>query len=132
MRRPVAASAGSREGQLPSGTLSPILRQLVEDKRVLARDEPLSTRPGKPTLYRIADAAPVAKRVEFAGSIKWLESAFDGHDLSDLINAVANLPGFRRDSGLLIVSLSGVDERADPRPVDVVWGPGDVLDAWRD
>jgi hypothetical protein len=52
----IAATAGSRQGALPSGSLSPLLRRLVEEKRVLAMDEPLSTRPGKPALYRIADS----------------------------------------------------------------------------
>jgi hypothetical protein len=52
----IASTAGSRHGGLPSGSLSPILRRLVEEKRVLAMDEPTSTRPGKPALYRIADS----------------------------------------------------------------------------
>jgi hypothetical protein len=52
----IAATAGSREGIIPSGTLSPLLRRLVNDKRVLTVDQPLSTRPGKPALYRIADS----------------------------------------------------------------------------
>jgi AAA+ ATPase superfamily predicted ATPase len=52
----IATTAGSRQGALPSGSLSPLLRRLVEEKRVLAMDEPTSTRPGKPALYRIADS----------------------------------------------------------------------------
>lgn len=52
----IAATAGSRQGALPSGSLSPLLRRLVEEKHVLAMDEPMSTRPGKPALYRIADS----------------------------------------------------------------------------
>ncbi|MGH3681250.1 MAG: ATP-binding protein, partial [Natronosporangium sp.] len=52
----IAAAAGSRSGALPSGSLSPMLRRLVEDKRVLAIDEPLSTQPGRPALYRVADS----------------------------------------------------------------------------
>lgn len=52
----IAAAAGNRLRAIPSGSLSPLLRQLVEEKRVLAADEPLSTRRGKPTLYRIADS----------------------------------------------------------------------------
>ncbi|MFC5185499.1 ATP-binding protein [Actinomadura harenae] len=52
----IAASAGSRGAEVPSGTLSPLLRRLVEEKRVLAVDQPLSTRPGKPALYRVADS----------------------------------------------------------------------------
>jgi hypothetical protein len=52
----IAASAGSRSGGLPSGSLSPLLRRLVAGKRILAIDEPLSTQPGKPALYRVADS----------------------------------------------------------------------------
>ena len=37
----IAASAGSLQGILPSGSLTPLLRRLVEEKRVLAIDEPL-------------------------------------------------------------------------------------------
>jgi hypothetical protein len=33
-----------------------VVRRLVEEKHVLAIDEPLSTRPGKPALYRVADS----------------------------------------------------------------------------
>jgi AAA+ ATPase superfamily predicted ATPase len=51
----IAAEAGSRAGAVPSGTLTPLLHRLVEDKHVLAIDEPLSVRPTKPALYRVAD-----------------------------------------------------------------------------
>jgi hypothetical protein len=52
----IAAEAGNRTGAVPSGTLTPILHRLVEDKHVLAIDEPLSVRStkrrftGSPTL----------------------------------------------------------------------------------
>lgn len=52
----IASAAGGREGPLPSGTLSPLLRRLVTDKRVLAIDEPLSAQSSKPALYRVADS----------------------------------------------------------------------------
>jgi hypothetical protein len=52
----IAVTAGSGQRALPSGSLSPLLHRLVEEKRVLAIDEPLSTRSGKPALYRIADS----------------------------------------------------------------------------
>jgi uncharacterized protein len=52
----IAAEAGSRAGAIPSGTLSPILHRLVEEKHVLAADEPLSVTSGKPALYRVADS----------------------------------------------------------------------------
>jgi hypothetical protein len=51
----IAAEAGSRAGIVPSGTLTPVLHRLVEDKHVLAIDEPLSVRATKPALYRVAD-----------------------------------------------------------------------------
>jgi hypothetical protein len=53
----IAAEAGSRTRAVPSGTLTPILHRLVQDKHVLALDEPLSVRPTKPALYRVADSS---------------------------------------------------------------------------
>lgn len=53
----IAAEAGSRAGAVPSGTLTPVLHRLVEDKHVLALDEPLSVRATKPALYRVADTS---------------------------------------------------------------------------
>ena len=54
----IASTAGSRGGPVSSGTLSPLLRQLTDDKHVLAADQPLSTNSGKPVLYRVADSNP--------------------------------------------------------------------------
>jgi uncharacterized protein len=53
----IASEAGSRTGVIPSGTLTPVLHRLVEDKHVLALDEPLSLRATKPALYRVADSS---------------------------------------------------------------------------
>ncbi|MFE7275553.1 ATP-binding protein [Streptomyces sp. NPDC057623] len=53
----IAATAGSQSGALPSGVLSPLLRRLTDEKRVLASDQPLSTKPGKPALHRISDTS---------------------------------------------------------------------------
>lgn len=53
----IAAEAGSRAGLVPSGTLTPVLHRLVEDKHVLAIDEPLSVRATKPALYHVADTS---------------------------------------------------------------------------
>ncbi|MBO0807602.1 MAG: ATP-binding protein [Actinobacteria bacterium] len=212
----IAAAAGGAQGPLPSGALSPLMRRLVAEKRVLAVDEPLSTRPGRPALYRIADTnlrlylavlrgahefarrgqaaaayrlierrwtswrgraveplvrhsleragaagalpwpgveavggwwnrqfrpeidligadrAPIARRVFFAGSVKWLGSPFDDHDLAELGNAAAAVPGFvPGESGLVIASRSGVHPSLDARRVDLVWGPGEIVAAWR-
>lgn len=202
--RPVAA-AGGRQGPVPSGSLSPMLHRLVEEKRVLAVDHPLSTKPGRPALYRIADSnlrfylamgraaqeqarrgrpdasievlrrrftswrgraveplvrealelaaiahalpwpevsvvggwwnrsfdpeidlvgadrGPVAQRIDFAGSIKWISSPFDGHDLATLRHSASRLPGLGPEADLMVVALSGVTG---------VWGPRDVVAAW--
>ncbi len=212
----IAATAGSRQGALPSGSLSPLLRRLVEEKRVLAMDEPLSTRPGKPALYRIADSnlrlylavlrgaheqvrrdrpeaafrlverrwaswrgraveplvrqslelaavdgalpwrqvevvggwwnrrfdpevdlvgadrAPVAQQISFIGSVKWLSSPFDRHDLADLTRSAPQVPGFTLGAtGLMVASLSGIAPDAEAGAIDLLWGPDQLISAWR-
>ncbi|GAA4208001.1 ATP-binding protein [Microbispora amethystogenes] len=209
----IAATAGGREGPVQSGSLSPLLRRLTEEKRVLAMDEPLSVQAGKPALYRIrdhnlrmylgvlraaaehshrgrpdlafrlvqrrwaslrgravepvvrdalgmaaaagelpwpdaetvggwwnrrfspevdlvgADRAPVARRVLFAGSIKWLGTPFDGHDLAALRRDALQVPGFETGtSGLVVVSLSGTDGTIG---ADLVWNADNLIAAWR-
>jgi AAA+ ATPase superfamily predicted ATPase len=211
----IAAVAGSRDGALPSGVLSPLLRRLTGEKHILEVEHPLSTQPGKPALYRIADSnlrlylavlrqaeaqvrrgrpdaayrlierrwtawrgkaveplirealelaaaagtlpwpdaqavggwwnrqfnpeidlvgadhSPVATRIHFTGSIKWLGTPFDQHDLATHHAAAAQIPGHTPGStGTVIVSLSGISNTIDARSVEVVWGPGDVVDAW--
>lgn len=212
----IAATAGSRLGALPSGTLSPLLRRLVEEKRVLAEDLPLSTKPGKPALYRVADSnlrfylaalrgaqeqtrrgrpdvavrlvrrrwsswrgraveplireslelaalsgalpwagtevvggwwnrqfdpevdlvgadrGPVAGSVHFAGSVKWLGTPFDSHDLTALARGAAQIPGFPPGSRQLVAAtLSGTSPALASDALAVVWTPGDVVAAWR-
>lgn len=211
----IAAAAGGREGAIPSGSLSPLLRRLTEDKHVLQIDTPLSTQPGKPALYRIADPSlrfylaalrqaedlvrrgrteaayrlierrwhsyrgraveplvrealelaaaagalpwpdtaavggwwnrrfdpeidlvgadrsPTARHIYFTGSIKWLHTPFDRHDLTTHHAATALLPGYEPGhTGTVIASLSGNDLPADDT-VDVAWGPDQIIQAWR-
>jgi len=208
----IAATAGSRQGAIPSGSLSPLLRRLVEEKHVLAVDEPLSTSPGKPALYRVADSnlrlylamlrsaqelarrgrqeaafdlvrrrwsswrgraveplvrqslelaapalpwpevnavggwwnrqfnpeidlvgadqAPIARRIQFAGSIKWLETHFDDRDLADLRRTAAQVPGFTYGkTGLVVVTRTGTAPNLDLGKADLVWHPDDILSA---
>lgn len=209
----IASSAGGRGTPVNSGTLSPLLRQLTDDKQVLATDQPLSVRTGKPALYRVADSnlrlylailrdmhnlarrgrpdtgfalfenrwaswrgraveplirtsleqaaltgglpwpdaqvvggwwnrqfnpeidlvgadrAPVASRICFCGSLKWLNTPFDGHDLRQLQDGARQVPGFdAAHTGLLVVTRSGADLPAGA--VDLVWDAGDVVAAW--
>ena len=212
----IATRAATR-GVLPSGSLSPLLDRLTREKRVLAVDEPLSTRPGKPKLYRVADSnlrlylaalrsahdlsrrgrpeaafqlierrwpswrgraveplirealelstatgrlpwpdvtavgswwnrqfdpeldlvgadrAPVAARIDFVGSVKWLGTPVDRHDLTALHRAAPAVPGFDPGrTGLVVVSLSGHADDLDPTAVDLWWTADDVLDAYRE
>lgn len=210
----IAAAAGSRSGALPSGTLSPLLQRLSAEKQVLSVDQPLSTKPGKPALYRVADSnlrlylaalrsaqdlvrrgrgdaayalfarrwtswrgkaveplvrdaleltalagglpwkditavggwwnrgfnpeidligadrSPVANKIVFAGSIKWLATPFDRHDLAELTRGAASVPGFvPHETALVVVSLTN-PEPALADTVDLVWNATDVLTAW--
>jgi uncharacterized protein len=72
-----------------------------------------------------ADRAPIAKEVRFVGSIKWLESAFDDHDLQELIRHRVVLTD--RPVPLVAVSRSG----ASCAGADAVYGPDDLVGAWR-
>ncbi|MFD4458246.1 ATP-binding protein [Nocardia sp. NPDC058480] len=77
-----------------------------------------------------ADRSPVAHRIAFAGSIKWLGSAFDRHDLADLTRGAGMVPGFiPQESALVVVSLGGVQGSCADL-VDVTWDAHDVLAAW--
>ncbi|GAA4993122.1 ATP-binding protein [Yinghuangia aomiensis] len=210
----IAGTAGGRGGAVPSGSLSPLLRRLVEEKRVLAVDEPLSVRPGKPALYRVedsnlrlylailrsaqelvrrgrpeaafrvverrwsswrgraveplvrealllaagdgalpwddveavggwwnrqfdpevdlvaADRAPVARHIRMAGSVKWLASPFNRHDLDTLATAARHIPGHTDQTGLAVVSLSGLGPDLDTGGITLHWGPDDIVRAW--
>lgn len=209
----IAAEAGSRTGELPSGTLTPILRRLVEDKHVLAIDQPLSIRATKPALYRVADTslrfylavgrtahelsrrgraapasalinrrwaswrgraveptvrealslaaaelpwpeanavggwwnraldpeidlvgadrAPVAKKLWYAGSVKWLDHPFGSRDLAALQRGAARVPGFDPgETALISVSCSGFTDSAATN-LGLRWLPRDIIDAFR-
>jgi AAA+ ATPase superfamily predicted ATPase len=208
----IAAEAGSRAGALPSGTLTPILHRLVEDKHVLAIDEPLSVRPTKPALYRVADPslrfylavgraahelsrrgraeaaatlisrrwaswrgravepvirdalslaaadlpwpeaaavgswwnrafdpeidligadrAPVATKLWYAGSVKWLDHPFGSRDLAALQHGAPQVPGFDAEETALIgVSCAGFADAAATN-LALRWLPADVVGAF--
>ncbi len=203
---------GECDDPASSGTLSPVLNRLVDEKHVLAIDEPLSERVGKPRLYRVADsklrfylgigrslqelirrgrsaqartvlhrrwaswrgravepmirealslsagdlpwpqasavggwwnrafdpeidligadAAPVARTIYYAGSVKWLDRPFDEHDLAALRRGAAAVPGFDpRRTALIAVSRAGVLDSVSGQ-VALSWGPGNVVAAY--
>ncbi len=76
-----------------------------------------------------ADRGPLASTVHFGGSLKWLNTPFETHDLRQLRRGLEQVPGFDPEhSGLVVVSRSGTQLTED---VDLVWGPEDVVNAWR-
>src|SRR6266536_659164 len=79
-----------------------------------------------------ADHAPVAGQISFIGSVQWLASPFDRHDLADLARSAPQVPGFTLgQTGLVVASLSGIELDADTGAVDLVWGPDQLIGAWR-
>ncbi|RJL34502.1 ATP-binding protein [Bailinhaonella thermotolerans] len=72
-----------------------------------------------------ADRAPIARELRFAGSIKWLESPFDHHDLQKLITHRAALT----DDTLPLVAVSRGGFSCQGPPA--AYGPADLLAAWR-
>ena len=80
-----------------------------------------------------ADRSPVAGRIDFAGSVKWLTSPVDRHDVATLTASAPAVPGFEPGrSGLAVVSLSGRAADVDAARVDLWWTADDVLDAFHD
>jgi hypothetical protein len=73
-----------------------------------------------------ADREPVARRLLFLGSIKWLENKpFDHHDLLALQRHRAALTDDQ--VALLAISRSGVATSG----LDAAYGPADLLRAWQ-
>lgn len=72
-----------------------------------------------------ADRAPVARKLLFVGSVKWLEnSPFDRHDVAALLRHRAALTD--EPVPLVAVSRSGVADTG----LDARYGPRDLLAAW--
>nr|WP_204745228.1 DUF234 domain-containing protein [Glycomyces paridis] len=214
-RQNIAVAAGSVQGGLPSGALAPILRRLTVEKQVVAEDAPLSTQPGRPSVFRIADPnlqlyfaalrdafelvqrghavqafgsvrrhwdswrgravepmvreslrvagmlgelpwdgveavggwwnrqfdpeldlvgadrAPVARKVFFVGSVKWLNRPFDRRDRDALMRNAARVPGFDpATTGLVVASRAGLDRDTSTDGIDLVWTPESLLRVW--
>jgi AAA+ ATPase superfamily predicted ATPase len=74
-----------------------------------------------------ADRAPVAKRITFVGSVKWLErKPFDQRDLARLIVHRSQLPGADESTPLLAVARAGCTAAG----VEAL-SPEDLIAAWR-
>lgn len=74
-----------------------------------------------------ADRSPVAKRIAFTGTIKWLEDAVaDRGDLARLIADTAKIPGADSSTPCLVVSRND----ATVAGAAAVLGPDDLITAW--
>lgn len=75
-----------------------------------------------------ADRAPVAGAVHLVGSVKWRDAhPFSRRDHDDLVRGMVTVPGVDRDTPMVAVSRSGVD---DGLPLAASWGPDDLVRAW--
>lgn len=85
------------------------------------------TRTNDPEIDLIgADRSPIAKKITFVGSVKWLENKpFDHSDLARLITHRSQLPGADDDTPLVAVARSGCTAEGV-----LGFTPDDLLDAW--
>ncbi|WP_322779693.1 ATP-binding protein [Frankia sp. Cas4] len=76
-----------------------------------------------------ADREPVAGKVHFLGSIKWLENQpFGRRDYDSLVRDMLAVPGAEPGTPLIAVSRRGI---ADNVPLAAHWGPADLVRAWQ-
>jgi hypothetical protein len=78
-----------------------------------------------------ADRGPVARRLWYAGSVKWLDHPFGSRDLAALQRGAPLIPGFEpRETALIGVSCAGF---ADSAATDLAlrWRPEDIVGAFR-
>lgn len=78
-------------------------------------------------LVGASDGQPTG-RVAMVGSIKWRENApFGRADLAALLKSRDQVPGTDPHAMLIAVSRTGVEVDG----IDLTFGPGDIVDAWR-
>ena len=77
-----------------------------------------------------ADRAPVATKLWYAGSVKWLDHPFGSRDLAALQRGAAQVPGFDPEEIALIgVSCAGFVDAA-VTDLALRWLPADVVGAF--
>lgn len=76
-----------------------------------------------------ADRRPVATKVHFVGSVKWLETQpFGPREYDALVRDALAVPGTTMDTPLVAVSRCGVTVDL---PLAAHWGPDDLVRAWQ-
>jgi hypothetical protein len=77
-----------------------------------------------------ADRAPVAGKLWYVGSVKWLDHPFGSRDLATLQRGATQVPGFEPgDTALISVSCKGFTDSA-ATSLALRWLPEDVISAF--
>jgi uncharacterized protein len=77
------------------------------------------------------DRAPVARRLWYAGSVKWLDHPFDSRDLAVLQRGASQVPGFDPgETALISVSCTGFTDSA-AASLALRWLPEDIIGAFK-
>lgn len=77
-----------------------------------------------------ADRTPVARKLWYAGSVKWLDHPFGSRDLAALQRSAPQVPGFDpAETALISVSCAGFTDSA-AMSLALHWLPEDILDAF--
>ena len=77
-----------------------------------------------------AGRVPVARKLWYAGSVKWLGHPFGTRELGELQRAAPQVPGFDPgETALIGVSRTGFTDSAD-RSLALCWLPGDIVNAF--
>lgn len=72
----------------------------------------------------------VAAKIHYVGSVKWLGSPFDGHDLAGLQRGAMPVPGYEHGSTALgAVSAGGISPEARNQ-LGLCWEPAEVVAAY--
>jgi hypothetical protein len=77
-----------------------------------------------------ADRAPVARKLWYVGSVKWLDHPFGSRDLAALQRGAAQVPGFDPgETALISVSCTGFTDSASAN-LALCWLPEDIIGAF--
>ena len=75
-----------------------------------------------------ADTGPVAHKIAYAGTIKWLDrQPIDQSDANALLRTIIEVPGADASTPLLAVSRNGVSATG---AFAAALGPDDLIEAW--
>jgi uncharacterized protein len=77
-----------------------------------------------------ADRAPAARKLYYAGSIKWLDQPFDSRDLGALHRGTAQVPGFAAGTTALVAASRAGFTESTAGHLALRWEPADIIAAF--